>query len=74
MCQGLHPCNRTFLGKKFFGINSSMADHELIGLNEYFNNDVFVGEQVEVGSETIALCLNHKIINGWSTKNIMFSL
>jgi hypothetical protein len=26
------------LGKKFFGINSNMEVHELIGLNEYFNN------------------------------------
>jgi hypothetical protein len=49
-----------------------MEVHELIGLNEYFNNrDVWIGEQVEIGSETIALCLNHKIINGWSTKNIL---
>jgi hypothetical protein len=50
---------------KIFGINNADQEHELIGLNEYQN-----GEQVEVGSETIPLCLNHKETIGWSTKNI----
>jgi hypothetical protein len=48
-----------------------MQVHELLGLNEYYSSDVFVGEQVEIGSETIPLCLNHKIVTGWSTKNIL---
>jgi hypothetical protein len=52
-------------GTKVFGINNADQEHELIGLNEYQN-----GEQVEVGSETIPLCLNHKETTGWSTKNI----
>jgi hypothetical protein len=50
---------------KMFGINQANQEHELIGLNEYQT-----GEQVEVGSETIPLCLNHKATTNWSTKNI----
>jgi hypothetical protein len=51
--------------QKVFGINNGDQEHEIIGLNEYP-----LGEQVEVGSETIPLCLNHKATPGWSTKNI----
>ncbi|MDR0872824.1 MAG: hypothetical protein LBN27_05070 [Prevotellaceae bacterium] len=42
------------LGKKFLGTDSNGSEHELIGLNEYDG-----GQQVEVGSENEALCLNH---------------
>ncbi|GHT34535.1 hypothetical protein FACS189434_10860 [Bacteroidia bacterium] len=42
------------LGKKFLGTDSNGSEHELIGLNEYNG-----GQQVEVGSESEALCLNH---------------
>jgi hypothetical protein len=60
-------------GLKVFGINKDDQEHEMIGLNEYYvgtQPPVFQGEQVEVGSETVPLCLNHKATSGWSTKNI----
>ena len=52
-------------GTKVLGTNEASEEHEVIGLNEYAS-----GEQVEVGSETIPLCLNHKVTEDWSTKNI----
>jgi hypothetical protein len=41
-------------GNKLFGTNSAGEEHEIIGLNEYAG-----GQQTEVGSEHVALCLNH---------------
>jgi hypothetical protein len=60
-------------GTKVFGINHTTQEHEMVGLNEYYSNDetpVFQGEQVEIGSESVPLCLNHKVTAGWSDKNI----
>jgi hypothetical protein len=55
------------LAKEVFGINSATQAHELFGFNEYYDeNDppAFEGEQVEIGSENVALCLNHKTVDG----------
>jgi hypothetical protein len=53
------------VGKKLFGTTSTTQQHELIGLNEYSE-----GQQIEIGSEYLPLCLNHKAIADWSDERI----
>ncbi|MDR0873993.1 MAG: hypothetical protein LBN27_11105 [Prevotellaceae bacterium] len=52
-------------GKKILGTASDDTQHELIGIGEYAT-----GQQTEIGSESIPLCLNHREVAGWSDKRI----
>jgi hypothetical protein len=53
------------VGRKFLGTAADGTQHELAGLNEYEG-----GQQVEVGSGAVPLCLNHRELPDWSDKHI----
>jgi hypothetical protein len=53
------------VGRKFLGTAADGTQHELAGLNEYEG-----GQQVEVGTGAVPLCLNHREVPDWSDKHI----
>jgi hypothetical protein len=50
---------------QILGVAADSTQHTIVELAEYDD-----GQQIEIGSESIPLCLNHKETSGWSQKNI----
>jgi hypothetical protein len=55
-------------GGKIFCTNDGGQNHVLACLGEYTD-----GEQLEIGNESAALCLNHREVSGWSDSHIKVS-
>jgi hypothetical protein len=61
-------------GDGFVMKESDITQHINSDISLGIGNKLFYNEQVEVGTENVALCLNHRIVDGWNTKHIDVNL